>query len=213
MTKKFNGRDFLKKYTIYVVLILMIFIGRMVSPNFLSWSNLTNVMRQVAVYCILSFGMTILIINGMVDLSMGAVIALSGYMACKVFVSTDSLLLAIFVAVVCSLACNLVNGLGVTYLNLPPFIATMAMDLIARGFVYIYSGGNPIYQIGRFNKLSTTLVFGKIPISAIITLVLFGITHVILKYTKLGRYFYAVGGNTEAARAPSKQPNKKTRKR
>lgn len=201
MKKQINGKELLKKYTIYVVLILMMFVGRLVSPNFLSWSNLTNVMRQVAVYCILSFGMTILIINGMVDLSMGAVIALSGYLACKLFVTTNSMFLAIISAIGISLVCNLINGVGVTYFNLPPFIATMAMDLVARGLVYIYSGGNPIYQIGAFNKLSTTLVFGKIPMSAIITLFLFAITHVILKYTKLGRHFYAIGGNTEAARA------------
>ena len=201
MKKKIDISEFLSKYTIYLVLVLMLLAGRLVTPNFLNWGNLTNVMRQVSVYCILAFGMTILIITGLIDLSMGSVMALSGYVACSLFVKKESLFLALAAAVAISMICGLINGVSVAYLKLPPFIATMSMDLIARGAVYIYSNGQPIYQIGNFNKLSTSYIMGVVPTPAFVMLIIFLITLVLLRQTRLGRHFFAVGGNADAARA------------
>lgn len=196
-----NIAEIMSKYTIYLVLVLMLVAGRIITPNFLTWKNLSNVMRQVSVYCVLAFGMTILIITGLIDLSMGAVMALSGYMACSIFTTTSNLPLSILAAILISMVCGLINGLSVTVLRLPPFIATMSMDLIARGGVYIYSQGQPIYQIGDFNKLSTTYLFGILPTPAVIMIGIFLITLVLLRLTRLGRQLFAVGGNAEAARA------------
>lgn len=191
----------LNKYAIHIVLVVLFLVGIAASDSFFTVKNITNVLRQVSIQCVLAFGITILIIGGMIDLSMGAVAALSGFIACSVYVATGQLILALPAAVAVSMACGLVNGVAVTYFSLPPFIATMGMDLIARGIVYIYSDGNPIYQIGSFNKLSTSYVFGFIPLPTIIMLIIFGITMILLRQTTIGRQIYAVGGNAEAARA------------
>lgn len=191
----------MNKYAIHIVLVVLFLVGILASDSFFTVKNITNVLRQVSVQCVLAFGITILIIGGMIDLSMGAVAALSGFIACSVYVSTGQLVLALLAAIVVSMACGLVNGVAVTFFKLPPFIATMGMDLIARGLVYIYSDGNPIYQIGNFNKLSTSYVFGIIPLPTVVMLIVFLITLVLLRETMIGRQIYAVGGNEEAARA------------
>ncbi|MDD3251705.1 MAG: ABC transporter permease [Lachnospiraceae bacterium] len=199
--KTVNWSAILNKYAIHIVLIVLFVVGTLASDNFLTLKNITNILRQVSVQCVLAFGMTLLIIGGMIDLSMGAVAALSGFVACGVYVSTNQLIPALLAAIIVSMMCGLVNGVTVTYFKLPPFIATMGMDLVARGIVYIYSGGNPIYQIGSFNKLSTGYLFGIVPFPTVVMLLIFLITLVLLRKTKIGRQIYAVGGNEEAARA------------
>jgi len=198
--KKSNGKT-VNKYAIHIVLLVLFIVGTLASDSFLTVKNISNVLRQVSVQCVLAFGMTLLIIGGMIDLSMGAVAALSGFIACSVYVLTNQMLLALMAAIGVALICGLANGIIVTYCKLPPFIATIGMDLVVRGIVYIYSDGNPIYQIGDFNKLSTGYLFGVIPVPVVVMLTIFFITLVLLRKTKIGRQIYAVGGNAEAARA------------
>lgn len=198
MVKKF--KKFTSKYGIYFVFIIVFIAASLLSPYFFTKKNLINVLRQVSVYGVLAFGMTIILINGMTDLSMGAVLAFAGVVGVDIFIKTNSFVLAILAAVVVSMACGLVNAFTITTFDLPPFIATLAMDMIARGGVYLYTGGYPIYQIGDFGQLSKGYV-GFLPIPVLIMFGVMAITWFVLSKTKLGRQFYAVGGNAEAARA------------
>ncbi len=188
------------KYGIYFVFVLVFILASLLSPYFFTTKNIINVLRQVSVYGVLAFGMTIILINGMTDLSMGAVLAFAGIVGVDVFLKLDNYVVALLAAVGVAMLCGVCNAFMITSFNLPPFIATLAMDLIARGCVYLYTGGYPIYQIGGFSKLSTGYV-GFLPIPVLIMFGVMVITWFVLGNTRLGRKFYAVGGNAEAARA------------
>jgi len=134
----------------------------------------------------------------MIDLSAGSVLALSGVMAVTVFKATGSLVLSMFAGIAVGLVCNLVNALMVTNFKLPPFIATLAMQTMARGVALLYTKGQNILQLGDFVK------FGQGEVLSIPTPILFLIAATVviwytLRHTRFGRSLYAIGGNEEAA--------------
>lgn len=188
------------KYSIYIVLVVMFFLCWLANENFVSIENLTNISRQISVGTILAFGETILIICGMIDLSSGSVLALSGVLSVSVYLATGSLLLAFFVGVIVAVICNIISGVMVTKYKVPPFIATLSMMAMARGAALLYTNGQNIYQIGDY------VVFGQGYILGIPTPVLFLVatliaTWYLLRHTVFGRSIYAIGGNEEAANA------------
>lgn len=188
------------QYGIYIMFVLLIILSSLLSPRFLTYKNIISVSKQISVTAVLAFAMTPLIISGMIDLSMGSVVALAGMISINAFLRTGSYIFAFVVACAIAAVCGYINGTLITRLRLPGFIATMAMDTIARGSVYLYTGGSPIYQIGDYGTISTTYV-GPIPLPVIIMLFVGAICFVILKYTKFGRSLYASGGNKDAAEA------------
>jgi inositol transport system permease protein len=188
------------KYSIFMVLAVMFVICSFLSPVFCTEGNIANISRQISITTIIAFGETLLIICGLLDLSAGSVVALAGLLSVAAFKSTNSLLLSMLVGIVIGIGCNFINGLMVTKFKAPPFIATLAMMTAARGAALMFTGGQNIYQIGKF------VIWGQSNVSIIPTPVIFmiGITFItwyLLKQTKFGRYLYAVGGNQEAARA------------
>ena len=192
----------LKKYNIFMVLAVLFVVSTWLNPNFLTAANMTNVARQLAVPTILAFGATVLIIGGMLDLSAGSVLALSGVMAAQVFVDTQSLFLAMLVGILVGMLCNLLNAVMVATFKTPPFIATLAMMTMARGAALLYTDGQNVLQLGRFS------VFGQgndpflnIPYPIWFLVLIFILTWYVLRHTKLGRSIYAIGGNEDAARA------------
>ncbi len=199
--------DISRKYSIFLVLLALMLVSWIANENFLSVDNLSNVSRQIAVVTILAFGQTILIISGMLDLSSGSVLALAGVLSVSVYTMTESLLLAFVVAILASVACNILNGLMVTKFKTPPFIATLAMMTMARGAALMYTNGQNIYQIGDYVKFGQGSIFG-IPTPIIFMTVILLITWYILKHTVLGRSVYAIGGNEEAANASGINVNK-----
>jgi len=189
-----------RKYGILMVLVAFFILCSIVNENFLSVRNITNISRQISVTTILAFGETLLIISGMLDLSCGSVLALSGLISVSIYTMTGSLLLAFIVAIAVAIICNIINGVMITKFNAPPFIATLAMLAMARGAALLYTKGQNIYQIGDYVKFGQGYIW-IIP-TPIIFLVLIGIyTWYLLKHTRLGRSLYAIGGNEEAARA------------
>jgi inositol transport system permease protein len=168
------------------------------NQNFLSPNNLSNIMKQLAVSTILAYGEMLLIISGMLDLSSGAVLALSGVLSISAYKSTGSLGIAVLVAIAVAVACNLVNAIMITNLNAPPFIATLAMQQVARGIALLFTGGQNILQLKDYVVFGQGTI-GPIPISIIITIVITIIIWYILRHTKLGRSLYAIGGNEEAS--------------
>ncbi|EPR11932.1 ABC transporter permease [Ruminiclostridium papyrosolvens] len=187
-----------KKYSIFMVLFVLFIICSLANPNFLTTSNLTNISRQLAVTTILAFGQTILIISGMLDLSQGSVLALSGVFAISAYKATGSLVVAVLVGIITGVVCNFINALMISTFKAPPFIATLAMLTMARGVALLYTKGQNILQLDKFVVFGQGSV-GVIPIPIIFLVALAIVTWYILKHTRIGRSLYAVGGNEEAS--------------
>lgn len=195
------------KYSIYVVLAAMFIACSLISPVFLSTKNITNISRQISITTIIAFGETLLIICGLIDLSAGSVLALSGVLSVAAYKITGSMEIAMLVGISVGIACNAINGLLVTRFKTPPFIATLAMQTAARGAALLYTNGQNIYQIGNYKDLGQNSI-GIIPIPVIFMIGATAMTWYILNHTKFGRYLYAVGGSEEAARASGVNNNK-----
>ncbi|MDC7241998.1 MAG: ABC transporter permease [Spirochaetales bacterium] len=186
------------RYSILLVLLFLIVVSSLVNPNFLTGSNMSNVSRQISVTTILAFGETLLIICGLIDLSSGSVLALSGILSVAVFKATGSLPLAFAVAIIVAVFCNFINGLMVTKFKTPPFIATLAMQAMARGAALLYTNGQNIYQIEGYTVFGQGFI-GFIPTPVVFLLIFFFLTWYLLKHTRFGRSLFAIGGNEEAA--------------
>lgn len=189
-----------KNYGIYLALGAMIILSSLVNSNFFSGQNISNVTRQISVTTILAFGETILIICGLLDLSCGSVLALSGLLSVIFYKAVGSLVLAVALAIGVALACNFINAVMVALLNTPAFIATLAMQTMARGAALLLTRGQDVYQIGDYVVLGQGSV-GFIPIPVLFLAGLFLATWYTLNHTRFGRALYAVGGNQEAAKA------------
>ncbi|WHH56805.1 ABC transporter permease [Petroclostridium sp. X23] len=187
-----------KKYSIYMILMALFIICSIANPNFLSVNNLTNISRQLAVTTILAFGQTLLIISGMLDLSAGSVLALSGVFAVSAYKATGSLLIAVLVGILTAVLCSLINVAMISNFKAPPFIATLAMLTMARGVALLFTKGQNILQLGDFVVLGQGSV-GIIPIPILFLVAIAILTWYILNHTRFGRSLYAVGGNEEAS--------------
>ena len=187
-----------RKYGIFVILVLMCVVSSLLSPVFLTGANLTNVVRQISITTIIACAMTMLIICGMIDLSSGSVVALSGCIGVSAYLASDLVIVGVLAAVLVGGLAGFVNGFVITRYSLPPFIVTLAMMSVARGLAYLHTEGKPIINIGDFTVLGQSSVLG-IPIPVIVLVLIIIITWVILTQTKLGRYLYGIGGNEEAA--------------
>jgi len=177
-------------------------------PNFLKADNLLNVANQIAVIAIVAIGVTVVIITAGIDLSVGSLIALSA-VVCTLLIrsaaggehasATGMVLSSAGAIVVCGLM-GLISGASITLVGIPPFIATLAMMLVASGVAFILARGQSIYQVpDSFIWLGRENTFG-LPNAVLLMLLLYAGAHFVMKRTVLGRYFYAVGGNAEAAR-------------
>lgn len=187
-----------RKYSIFLVLVALFLVCSIINPNFLTWTNLTNISRQLAVTTILAFGETILIVCGLLDLSSGSVIALAGTLSVAAYKSSENLLLAFLVGVVLAVACNFLNGVMVTTFKAPAFIATLSMQTMARGAALLYTSGQNIYQLGDYIVFGQGSI-GPVPTPVIFLLLIFLVTWYLLSNTRFGRSLYAIGGNESAA--------------
>ncbi|WP_283682815.1 ABC transporter permease [Parablautia sp. Marseille-Q6255] len=189
-----------RKYGIFLVFVALIIIGSFISPYFIKVKNVTNVLRQISVTGVLALAEMVLIISGQIDLSLGSVVALSGMFSVSAYLSTGSLAVGIIVAILVSVVCLTISGVLVAHVHLPAFIATMAMDYIARGICYIYTGGQATYEIGNYSVISTAYI-GPIPLPVYIFFFMAIIIAVVMNKTTVGRDIFAVGGNQDAANA------------
>jgi ribose/xylose/arabinose/galactoside ABC-type transport system permease subunit len=169
------------------------------TPHFLTASNLLNVVEQSAIIGIIAVGMTFVILTGGIDLSVGSIVALSGIVFGLALRGGLPVSLACLLGLASGTLCGVVNGALVTLGRLPPFIATLGIMSVARGAALMLSDGRPISGFpGGFRVLATGSVLG-LPLPALLMLALYGVAHLLLSRTLLGRYTYAIGGNEEAA--------------
>ena len=169
------------------------------SPYFLTWANLINVLRQASVQFIMSAGLTIVILTAGIDLSIGAVLGLAACVSASL-ISGGFVLIGIFSALLAGLACGLVNGVLVTIGRIPSFIATYGMLWIAFGLGYIFMRGEVIYGLPESFRYMGAGFFWGIPFPVIVAAALLIALHLLLHRTVLGRAIYAIGGNPDAAR-------------
>ena len=186
-------------------LMLIICILSALRPDtFLTTDNFLNVLRRSSVNGIIAVGMTAVIISAGIDLSVGSMMALSGMVGAWIMIfiggsNPEGMTLAVgtLVGIATGFVCGLLNGVLITKLNLPPFIVTLGTMSSFRGISYVMNAGKP-YNVPHYKYLNEGVVLG-LPISVLIFAVIFIIGGFILKYTRLGRYTYAIGSNREAA--------------
>lgn len=171
------------------------------SPVFLTSSNFLNVSQQISINFVVAVGMTLVIISGGIDLSVGSNIALTGLLM-GIMMKNYSIpvLPTIIICILFSGFIGLVNGWLISFLNLPPFIATLGTMSIVRGGAYTVTAGQPIYTFPKgFTAIAGRI--GGIPLwSILIMLAVILIGWYVLRYTRIGRFTYAVGGNENCAR-------------
>ena len=209
-TNSTPAKELLVKSQSLIALVLMVVAMSLLSDSFLTVDNSWNILRQISVNLCLSIGMTLIILSGGIDLSVGAILALSGAIAAGVLkngiaVPMYDVLLQFTLtgAIICGLAVGLLlgwfNGFVITRFKLPPFVATLGMFSIARGLTMLWTGGFPVTGLGPgFGYIGTGIFLG-VPMPVWITVVLVGVFVTITRKTKFGRYLYAVGGNERAA--------------
>lgn len=178
-------------------------------PNFLKASNLLNIANQISVIAIVAIGMTMVIITGGIDLSVGSLIALSSVLATLIIrdgaggaqASAGGMLLAAAAAVILSGLVGGFSGFMITRFSIPPFIVTLAMMLVTSGLAYSLANNESIYQLpDSFVWLGRGADLFSLPNAVVLMIILYALAHVLMSRTRLGRYLYSVGGNSEAAR-------------
>ncbi|GAA0178347.1 ribose ABC transporter permease RbsC [Clostridium sediminicola] len=190
-----------KKYGIFVVLLLLIIFFSITSKVFLAPSNLFNIARQVSMLGIAAVGMAFVLLLGGIDLSIGSQITLVNIVTAWLMVNAGvNPVIASIIAIIMSTSIGFINGWIIANIKMPPLIVTLATMTVIEGLAYIICKGMPIFG---FPKAFTVLgqgYIGPIPIPVIIMIVILAIGAFILNKTYFGRYFYAVGGNEEAAK-------------
>lgn len=177
-------------------------------PSFRGWVNLRNVLTQIGMVAIVAVGMTYVVLTAGIDLSVGSVAALSACVPAILMVHHHwGAGAGIALTLALGAAMGLVNGLSITKVGLPPFIATLGMMVMARGLAFVISGGGAIYGVpdaytwaGSGNLANHIPVIEKLPAMLALMLVLFVVGHVVLQRMRLGRYIFALGSAEEAVR-------------
>jgi ribose transport system permease protein len=213
---KLRRRDLIQKFAALGSLIMLVVVFSVTSSAFFSVDNGMTVALQVTSIAYLGVAATCVIITGGIDLSVGSVLALSGVVAALLVKAGVPIPLGMLGGVAVGGLCGFVNGLCVTRMGLPPFIATLGMMLVARGLALQITGARPVSRLGdAFGELGNgalfrishigadgfpDTVFPGIPYPVIIMVVLAVAVSIMLTRTSLGRHIYAVGSNAEAAR-------------
>lgn len=198
-----NKKKLINQINIYrsvLILLVICVFATILSPSFLSVTNLFNVFKQITVAGIVGCGMTFVILTGGIDLSVGSILGLSGVLASGLLASTGNTAAAVAVSLVVGVACGAVNGFFVSVCGIPPFISTLGMMTLLRGVILVYTKGSPIPIKSDAYKFFGKGSIAGIPVPVIILIIVFLLAHYILTQTSYGRSVYAVGGNREAAR-------------
>jgi len=182
----------------FFTLIALFVILSIASPNFLTVTNLSSVARQTAVINIMALGMTVIIISGGIDLSVGSILALAGLLGAMAM-EKNGIAWGVVAGLAVGTLCGLVNGGMITSLRISPFIVTLGTMGIYRGLALIISKGLPVHDIpASFSYLAEGTLAG-VPFVLWILLACAAAIHVVLEHTRMGRYAFSIGSNAEAA--------------
>ena len=201
----------LKRFQSIIALLVLCIVLSLLTDKFFTAANGLNVLRQVAVNVCIATGMTLIVLTAGIDLSVGSVLALCGAITAGLlknglqFASIDlyvgfTILGAMLAGIMVGALLGLFNGFAITSFKVPPFVATLAMLTIARGFTMLYTAGHPISNLGDGFAFIGTGSLLAIPVPVWIAAIVVLLAVFITQKTKLGRYIYAIGGNETAAK-------------
>lgn len=201
-TSRMSIKNFLLNYGVYLAFLVVCVVFALLSPAFLTTANLLDLLKQISIVTVVSFGMTVVIISGGIDLSTGATVGIAGLALATVLQEGGGLLFGCLVALLCGLIFGVINGTLVTRANMNPFIVTLATLLIGNSVQIVYTkGGLPIYLMippQSFIFIAHGKVLG-IPVPVIILLAIFSVYYLLLQRSSYGRYLYAIGSNIDAS--------------
>ncbi len=183
-------KRYLSLYGLYFAFALLIILMAVLSPAFLKPSNILNILRQTSINGIIAVGMTLVILTGGIDLSVGSVLALSAVIATSFAHPGEyNIFIPLSLGLLIGLACGFINGFIISYYKIAPFIVTLAMMTIARGSALVYTKGRPVIELSDiYNKIGGSYIIGiPIPVIIFILVILAGLF--LLKYTKFGRQY------------------------
>lgn len=207
-TSKGRAGAFLKRQLqqslAFGTLIVLVVFFSIFGNNFLTWSNISGILLSTAVIGILALGTTFVIITGGIDLSIGTGMTLAAVMTGVLITNLGMpVWIGVLGGVATGVLMGLVNGLNITFLRLPPFIATLAMMMVAQGLALVISGVRPIYfssSAPDFKQIALGTIIPGLPNAVLITLILAVVAYLVLNKTILGRFTFAIGSNEEATR-------------
>lgn len=185
------------KLGILIALIILLVISSILSPSFLSAKNLLNILKQNAMLGLVTIGMTVVILSGSIDLSVGPIVAFCGLLTGYLMNLPFAAMLA--VALVAGAAVGVVNGYLIAKQHMEPFIVTLSVQIALRGLNLFLTKGGYISKVNTFNWVGNGKI-GLVPVPAIILIVMFLLFHVVMSKTVFGRNVYALGGNETAAK-------------
>jgi ribose/xylose/arabinose/galactoside ABC-type transport system permease subunit len=194
-------RRILARYGIYIAFAVLFGILSFSSDSFLSVQNVLNVLRQSSLNGIIAVGMTFVIITGGIDLSVGAIVAVAAVVATS-FAHPGGypIIVPVLIGLAFGALAGFINGFAIAKGSIAPFIVTLGMMTIVRGSALVVSGGRPIINLTDQYKWIGGGYFLGIPAPVCFFLLVVGLGHFLLAYTKFGRHVYAIGGNEQAAR-------------
>lgn len=200
MRKKIDFGKMLAEYAIIVIFIVLFVVMSIFAPNFFTGNNMVNILRQVSISGICAVGMTFVMLTGGIDLSVGAILGVSGVLTAMMMLKGIPSLLASIIALALGVVIGGITGAIIHYIEIPPMIATLGTMTSLRGVAYLITGGTPVFGFDEsYSKIGQGHV-GVIPIPVIILAIVYVIGIFVLSKTKFSRYVYGIGGNQEVAR-------------
>ncbi len=207
LMKRLTRHKYFHEFTITIILIIIFITFSIMTPNFLTSGNLLNILNQVSMITILALGVGVVIISGGIDLSISAILILTGVPIIFIIEALNKHILTLPAIIITGLLfggfIGLLNGVNVVYLKIPAFIATLAMMLIGQGVIRTITSG---VSIGNFQKMPDAFIaigtgsIGQIPITVIILAVVLVFFIYLTEKTPFGRSIYFIGGSEEIAR-------------
>jgi ribose transport system permease protein len=189
-----------REFGTIIGLVLLCLVLWILSPHFLTVSNLLNIVEQTSINAIVAVGMTFVILSAGIDLSVGSLVALSGVVLGRLLQAGVSPPLAILLALGVGAACGLANGAVIAWGSLPPFIVTLGTMSMARGAALLVTEGRPVSGFDAPFRAIATGRLAFVPGPVVAMLLVYAVAAFVLARTTFGRYVYAIGGNEEATR-------------
>ena len=206
-----SAKEFISNNAIYATLIGMCILITIVRPQFISPSNIFGVLSATCVYGCMALGLTFIIISGGIDLSAGSIVAFAGVVSAifgqtagavgKVLPGVPEMpfIVAIIMALLAGLLCGVVNGALIAVFKTPPFIVTLGMTTVVRGFTLLMTGGEPVSNLIPGYTVLGGMIGGVIPVAVIVFIILILLSTVLLKRSRFGFDTYAIGSNVRSA--------------
>jgi len=186
-------------FYLIIVIILIVVIASILNPKFLTLKNFLNIMQQISILGILTMCMSLLMISGQLDISIGNMCGLIAIVFARMILSEQSIFLGVIVALVLGIVFGFINGFIIAKSKVTPLIITLGMAYVYLGIALIVGGGRPQAITGQFQFIGQSKIGGIVPFAIIMYLVVFAFAFLLRKYTKYGRRLNAIGGNPLAA--------------